>query len=350
MKLDADTIRALLVPAAVLEYYEIAHRGGVQLSVKLCPSCGQLRRGSVSIHAETGAWKCFHCGSHGGILDLVAGYAGIDAKRDYQRVLGVAAVIAGAPRGVPDEDHARLLEEHRARRRAHAEKESARRARARATMPLVWKNLDRRSVAGETYLRGRSIDPDVLREDDLVRFSKKGDPAVLLHDLSTGEVSGIQYRCLQGPAKLLCEPGSQSAGSCLLGRVADLDRVTVAILVEGLADTLVARLCWPDAVIFGAPGAGQLESIAKVIAPEVAKRRGLLLIVPDDDPPGIGGSAHAAIAAMSAGLDLVDGVRRTDHGKACLVDLGRNLAGIFHHDLAQAWATSRWRWRWEEAA
>lgn len=349
MKLDADTVRALLMPSMVLDYYAIARRGLTQLSVRVCPVCGQLRRGSVSIHAQTGAWRCFHCGARGGILDLVAGYADLDSKRDYQRVLGVAAAIAGVPRGVPDEDHVRLLEEHRARRQAYAEKEARRQAKARAAMPFIWKNLDQRSVAGEIYLRGRLIDPDLLRKGDLVRYSKKGDPAVLLRDLATGEVSGIQYRCLQGDAKLLSEPGSQVAGACLLGRIADLDHAHVAILVEGLADTLVARLSWPDAVIFGAPGAGQLESIAKVIAPEVAKRQGILLIVPDDDPPGIGGSAHAAVAAMKSGLDLVERVRRDDVSKACLVDLGRNLAGVFHHDLAQAWATSRWRWHWGES-
>lgn len=350
MKLDADTVRALLIPSVVLDYYEIAHRGSTQLSVRVCPTCGQLRRGSVSIHAETGAWKCFACSARGGILDLVAGYAGLDSKKDYQRVLGVAAMIAGAPRGVDDADHVRLLAEHRARRRAQVEKQAARQARARAMMPLVWKGLDRRNIMGEIYLKGRLIDPDLLWKDDTVRYSNKGDPAVLLRDLATGEVCGIQYRCLRGDAKILCEPGSQSAGACLLGRVADLDRAHVAVLVEGLADTLVARLCWPDAVIFGAPGAGQIEGIAAAIAPEVARRRGLLLIVPDDDKVGIGGSAHAAIAATKAGLELVDSVRQDDAGKACLVDLGRNLAGVFHHDLAQAWATSRWRWRWGDAA
>jgi hypothetical protein len=223
-------------------------------------------------------------------------------------------------------------------------------------MPFIWKSLDRRHVTGEGYLRERGIDPKPLFERDAVRYSKLGDPAVRLHDLATGNLTGIQYRMLRGDSKLLVHPGSQTAGSSLIGRLTKLEKVRVAIIVEGLADTLVAHLIWPEAAVFGAAGAEQLENIATVVGAAVARRRGILLIVPDNDPDdpngqvgvGIRCAARAVIAATAAGLELVDQVRKSDQAKIQIVDLGKNLADQRHHDLADAWKCSRWRWRWPE--
>ena len=352
MKLDAVSIRALLTPAMVLDYYEIKRRGSTQWSVQLCPQCGQLKRGSVSIHPETGLWTCHHCSARGGIFDLVAGYAGIDPKQDFQRTLGIAATIAGVPHGIPDEDYVKLLAEHRARRAEQSAAEAARRARIRARMPYIWKSLDRRHVTGESYLRDRGIDPDPLFKRDAVRYSKVGDPAVRLHDLATGNLTGIQYRMLRGDSKLLVQPGSQTAGASLIGRLANLEKVRVAIIVEGLADTLAALLIWPEAVVFGAAGAEQLTAIATAVGAVVAQRRGVLLIVPDNDDVGIKNTARAVMAATSVGLELVDRVKKSGQAEMQIVDLGKSLADKRHHDLADAWKCSRWRWRWpeEEAA
>lgn len=356
MKLDAAAVRALLTPAMVLDYFEIERRGHSQWSVKLCPKCGQLKRGSLSIHTETGLWSCHHCGARGGLFDLVAGYAGIDPKQDFQRTLGIAATIAGVPHGIPNEDYAKLLEEHRARRAEQQAAESAKRTRIRAQMPSYWKALDRKHATGEEYLRNRGIDSTLLIARDAVRYSRFGDPAVRIHDLATGKLTGIQYRMLRGDSKLLVQPGSQTAGAALLGQITELETKRVAVIVEGLADTLVAHFLWPDAAVFGAPGAEQLESIATAVAAVVAKQRGILLIVPDNDPDdakgqtgvGIRCAARAVMAAVAAGLELVDHVRKTDEAKVQIVDLGKNLGDRQHHDLADAWKVSRWRWRWPE--
>jgi len=348
MKLDAVSIRALLTPAMVLDYYEIKRRGSTQWSVQLCPQCGQLKRGSVSIHPETGLWTCHHCSARGGIFDLVAGYAGIDPKQDFQRTLGIAATIAGVPHGIPNEDYAKLIEEHRARRAEQSAAETARRGRIRARMPYIWNSLDRRNVTGESYLRDRGIDPDPLFKRDAVRYSKFGDPAVRLHDLATGNLTGIQYRMLRGDSKLLVHPGSQTAGASLLGQLTKLEESRVAIIVEGLADTLTARLIWPEAAVFGAAGAAQLEAIAAAVSTIVAQRSGVLLIVPHNDPPGIKNTALAVMAATAAGIELVDRVKKSDQAKMQLVDLGKSLADTRHNDLADAWKCSRWRWRWPE--
>lgn len=348
MKIDSAAIRALLTPGMVLDYFDIKRRGRVQWSVQLCPSCGQRSRGSVSIHAESGLWKCFHCEAHGGLFDLIAGYAAIDVKKDFHRVLHLAAVIAGVPHGVDDEDYVKLLEEHRARRAEQIAAEEARRARIRARMPSTWALLDRRSVAGERYLRERCLDPETLRSYDAVRYSRLGDPAVQLRDLGTGDVTGIQYRMLKGDSKLTAQPGSQSSGACLLGRVADLEKIRLAVIVEGLADTLAARLIWPDAAVFGAPGAEQLESIGTTVGSAVVRRRGVLLIVPDNDKIGDRNTARAIVAAEDAGLELVDAIYKHDEAKMQIVDLGFDLGDKRHHDLAEARMRSRWQWRWPE--
>lgn len=354
LKIDAATVRALLTPAMVLDYYDVRRHGHAQWSVKLCPGCGQLSRGSVSIHPSTGLWRCHHCQAQGGIFDLVAGYAGVDIKTNFHQVLGLAAVIAGVPHdGIPEEEHVALLEAHRVRRAESAAREERKRQRNRAQMPILWNNLERRSVRGEAYLAGRALDPEVLRARDSVRYSATHDPAVALRDLATGAVVGIQYRKLTGDAKLLSQPGSQVQGSCFIGCLAHFERTRLAILVEGLADSLAARLTWPTAVIFGAPGASQLAVVAAAIAPHVAARRGLLLVVPDDDPPGEHNTALAIIAAQKAGLELVDQahqVHEEDEAKIQLVDLGHDLADRPHHDLAQARACSRWGWQWPARA
>lgn len=347
MILNADAVRAVLTPTMVLDHFEVKRRGSTQLAVDLCPSCGKLKRASVSIHRETGAFQCHHCGTRGSLITLAAGYAGIDARTDYHRALGFAAAIAGIPRGVDDEDYAALVAESKKRRAAFEVREKEKRARQVARMPSTWASLDKRSVKGEMYLKGRSINADMLRERDLIRFHAEGDPAVALRDLITGEIVGIQYRILQGDVKLICSPGSQVVGSSLLGWIGHLDQYRVAVIVEGLADSLVARMLFPDAVIFGAPGAGQLESIAKIVAPAVAARNGILILVPDNDEVGTHAGALAVIAAMTAGLELAeDGVKQTDEGKIVVADLGVNLADQPNHDLAQAWSTSRWKWKW----
>ena len=334
----------------VLDHFEIKRSGNAQWSVQTCPACGQLKRGSVSIHSESGLWKCHHCSARGGLFDLVAGYAGIDPKLAFHKVLGVAAIIAGVPRGVPDGEYKKLIEEHHAKRAAYNAEQEARRTRIRARMPGIWKSLDRRHGKGESYLRSRNIDPDFLYEGDAVRYSSQGDPAVRLHDLATGNLTGIQYRMLSGDAKLLVQPGSQTSSACLIGRTAKLEHTRLAVIVEGLADTLVAQMLWPKAAVFGAAGAEQLEAIGKAVGAAVAQRRAVLLIVADGDDVGVKNAARAATVAMKEGVELVDQLRESDEAKMQLVDLGNNLADQPHHDLADAWKCSRWRWKWPEEA
>lgn len=343
---NADELKLALDATTVLESQGIDFRvHGDELRTNQCPACGQRNREAISVNADTGLWRCFRCLAHGDVYDLIAGFAGFDIKREFLKVLALARAIAGVGDEI-DPAFQQLLAERQQlateRRAAAAEK----RARARARMPQTWAALMPRHAGGEAYLRDeRRIDPAALRMvgPDVLRYSSRGEPAVAVRDLETGAIVGIQQRrVLPGEPKTPVEPGSQLAGSALHGRIdtLDADGVDVAVLVEGLSDTLAALLAFPGCAVFGAPGHEHLETITQALAPRIAAIRGWLLMVPDDDEQGARSTAAAIQAAQEAGLRLaVDNCGIEGASTIRLVDLGT------HHDLADAWR-SGWRWTW----
>lgn len=200
-----------------------------------------------------------------------------------------------------------------------------------------WRALERRSLVGERYLQGRSIDPHELREQgDIVRYRRDGNPCVALREFATGEICGYQYH-LREPApsgsKSFALKGSRCKGAALCGRLAELDPdgVDVAVIVEGIPDTLTARLAFPSCAVFGAPGANFLEGIASAVADRVREVGGWLLLVADNDDDGVKHGRLAKRAAQAAGLVL--------DRDLLLVDFGE------HKDLNDAWRAG-WRWEW----
>ena len=106
----------------------------------------------------------------------------------------------------------------------------------------------------------------------------------------------------------------------------------VAILTEGITDTLAALLAFPGCVVLGANGASRMEDVAAAIAPRLVAARGWLLVVPDvDGGTGEDNAAEAVVAAERAGLKL--------DASILLVDVRP------HKDLADA-VQAGWRWRW----
>ena len=351
MKLDTATIRDALVPASVLDHFEITYREARdELYTRSCPVCGERSRDSVGVHAASGVWKCQRCSAHGDILALVAGYAQLDIKTQFRRVLEIASAIAGIGSDLSPVDRA-LIEERRRQAASRSEIQKQRAAAACERMPAMWESLETRDVRGESYLRDRGLDPRALRL--LVRYTRDGNPALPLRDLATGQIVGIQQRNLDPlKPKLLCFSGSRLAGSALAGRLTDLDPdgVDVAVVVEGLADTLVASLAFTGCAVFGAPGAAQIPAVVTAVATRVAACRGCLLLVVDGDDVGVNASVQAVLAAEGVGLRLAPSEAVAPKASEVrLVRLGKSLDDKLHHDLADAWSRSRWRWTWPGA-
>ncbi len=337
-RIDRADVVARLSATQVLQHFGIpSRRAGDELRFQVCPSCGPRSRiDALAVNVETGRWKCHAHSCRGDLLALVAGLAGLDARRDFRAVLAIAADLAG----VSASDGGRRP--HRPARLVRQEPPQP--ERLAKDWETLWSGLARSNAAGERYLAGRGIDAAALaRSGDIVRHSRHGAPTVPLRDLATGAICGLQSRRIDGgEPKTPAWRGSRLKGAALAGRLVDLDAdgADVAVLCEGLADTLCACLAWPGCAVFGAPGEGQLEGVAAAVAPRVAELGGWLIIVPDDDQAGIGAAARAVKAAVAAGLALVEADAALDGaGQIRLVDLES------HHDLADAWRAG-WRWRW----
>jgi hypothetical protein len=353
-RLDADTVRAALRVTAILARFGEEYRDRPEIRLAVCPACGQRqRRASVVIDRESGRW-IHHGGAtavgapcKGDAFDLVAAYAGLDAGLDFPRVLELAAQIAGV---TPDSDPtelARIRAEYRARTEARDRRAADERARGEAKVPALWADLERRHLRGERYLADRGLDPATLRRrGDVVRFYVDGAPAVLLYDLETGAPINIIRRQIDREPKILSLDlgdvlgtddvvGTFSTRGTLTGRVTDIDPdgVDVAVLVEGLTDSLAALLAFPACAGVGANGWYMMPHVAAAIAPRLVAARGWLLVAVDDDEQGIAGAGDAMRAAVDVGLVLRKTVRAIEFGA--------------HHDLADAWRAG-WRWTWPD--
>jgi hypothetical protein len=113
----------------------------------------------------------------------------------------------------------------------------------------------------------------------------------------------------------------------------DPEGVDVAVLVEGVTDSLAALLAFPGCAVVGANGWRMMPRVAAAIAPRLVAERGWLLVAVDDDEQGVAGAGDAMRAPVAAGLELEVSVRA--------IELGA------HHDLADAWRAG-WRWTWPD--
>jgi phage/plasmid primase-like uncharacterized protein len=304
--IDRDQIRVELGVERVMDAFGL--RGPIRngwYRLALCPRCGEKSsREAVAIEASSGRW--LHHGRErsaggdcsGDLFDLVAACEGLDARKDFAKVLQRAGQLAGYSAHDPDLDRrvqARLIQ-------IQAAEELDRLARldAAASAAEHWDALAHRHPKGETYLTRRGLDPYALP----VRYSNDGDVCVSLNSAS-GAVLSVATRLLepgQRP-KVLVRKGTTTKGT-MVDAVSDIVHGRDVVLAEGLMDALTARVAWPRAVVLGANGAGNLAAVAKSAMPRIKLAGARLFLVPHDDEPGVRAMTAAGQIALAAGLQI----------------------------------------------
>lgn len=340
---DADEVRlaARAQVHTICAALGIEGRGRREIRSRTCPAKRHSKASTVSIDTRKGLWHCTACGTGGDMIDLIAAARGLDVRRQFGEVLAAAAELTGVRPISSDpfdaeqrrRDVAERAEAERRRIELEEKRDAEREAAAIAEAAATWPTLPEESARGFEYLRSRGLDPERLRRR--VRFEADG-AAVALHDRYGGVRNIVRRRY---PELLTDEDDPRVLGKAaapgdgtLVGHVAELDEGhDVAILTEGVIDTLTAALVWPTCVVLGAHGAGQMRNVVHAAAPRIRELRGWLMIVPHLDEAGIRNGVEAVTAAHAAGLAL----GRDLH----LVDLGQ------HNDLADAVAAG-WRWSW----
>lgn len=320
-RLDRDTVRAALSVHAVLAHFGIeARRTGGQLRTHACPECGERTRDAVVMNAATGLWDDKAHGCSGDLFDAIAGYADLDVARDFPAVLELAAEIAGVSAEAPrlDETKRRAVIRERATILENQRREQRESAIARATPE--WLSLAPRSEAGERYLDERGV----LAALPSCRFTSAGEVALALHTADGRIVSVVRRRAPGAEPRFLGSTGCPTAGTFVDALPAIASGRDV-VLVEGMFDSLTARLAWPEAVVLGAHGAGNVEKIGAAAAKRVKLAGARLVLVPHRDEAGATAMAAAGLAAHAAGLRLRDGTLAViDSGAKDLNDAWRD--------------------------
>lgn len=327
--IDLDAVRDALTARATLDYYGWSYRrSGDEYESTACPDRADHSRRALLVNQRTGRWRCFPCSTSGDLFDFVAGVERLSIDREFPAVLARAAEIAGVgPSSLTAEERRIAAAQSRARRAAEAQFLAAQRAaRDRAAVPRAtgyWSTLPAEHGRGLEYLTERGLAAAAA----LVRFDLRhgGSPAIPLRS-SSGQIRNVVRRRLPE----LGEPKTPGLKDCptagtLLGCIRAISSRAPVIVTEGLADTLTAALAWPDAVVLGAHGAGNLPTVVRVAAPAVVRHGTRLLLVPHNDRAGRGASVDAGRAAVEAGLSISGGTMAViRHGEKDLNDAWRH--------------------------
>lgn len=314
-RIDADEVRSALQTSAVLEFYGWQlKRSGNEFESSACPARADHSRRAFLINANSGRWQCFPCGTAGDLFDFIAAVEQLSVRSDFGAVLAKAASIAGVgPSTLSDEERRRKREEWQ-RKQAQAE-EQERRERAErdeAAVPIAtsyWERLLPTHERGVEYLRSRHVER-VLEVADVVRFEHEGSPALALFR-STGEIHNVVARRLPE----LGEPKTPGLFRCpsvgtFINAVCEIDSDRDVVIVEGVFDSITARLAWPEARIVGTHCGGNLAKVASFAVPAVIKAKARLLVVPHQDKAGYREATAACAIAIDAGLSIARGTLR----------------------------------------
>lgn len=332
-RIDRDDVLEALRPDAVIAHFGVkGRRFGREFRTRTCPACGERSRAdAVAINLVTGKWHDHAHGCSGDLFALLAGLAGLDVRKQFREVIDLGAEIAGvtpaiAPMSASERAQRREDIARRAAQREAQELEETERRRQQAIefATAQWGRLSTSSKQGEEYVSRRGV-AGVL-DLGLVRFDS-GAVAVPLFSADGQVVNVVRRRIEGGEPKIVGLRDCPTAGT-FVGSLADITHGRDAVITEGLFDSLTARLAWPDAVVLGAHGAGNVPKIAAAAVPRIKLARSRLLLVPHDDVAGAAAMTAAGRLALAAGLQL--------HKDLLVLD------DIAEPDLNDAWCAG-WR-------
>lgn len=314
-RIDVAEVRARLTAETVLDAYgprqiRSGRRKGRVYRLADCPRCNVTsKRGAIAVYKKDGEWRWRHHGADcgGSMIDLVGALAGVDTARDFGRALEIAARLAGILTDTSTDDLVRRLAERELSDRMQREQEVAEDRERRLVSAREWSAISERHAIGEAYLRSRGLDPEHYWMRRCVRYSLAGDICVRLHSLEDSELVTVTRRLLVPPPwdatrKIHTPLGGTTRGT-LCGRIVDVGPADT-IVTEGILDTLTAKVIWPDAVVLGASGAGQLARVVERAARRAVRFGGRLMLVPDNDDVGRQQAIRAGYAAIEAGLTM----------------------------------------------
>jgi len=328
---DAAEVKAALTTTSVLEFYGWKFKkAGSEFESVACPQRSDHSRRAFVINVASGRWQCFPCATSGDLFDFIAAAERLTIPADFGQVLARAAEIAGVgPSTTSDEERKRRRDAWQAQRaEAEAHDRAEREARDAAAVPTAtayWAGLAATATRGTDYLSERRV-VDVVLFKDTVRFDMKhaGSPAVALFSRN-GEIRNVVARRVPE----LGEPKTPGLYQCpsagtFINSVSQIEADRDVYLTEGVMDSITARLAWPDAVILGAHGAGNLAKIAKVCAPEVIRVGSRMCVVPHRDARGYETALEAGHVGQAAGLSVRRGTLAiVNHGEKDLNDAWR---------------------------
>lgn len=313
-RIELDEVRAALQPRAVLEHYGWnIKRSGDEFESSACPARADHSRRAFLMNANSGRWQCFPCGTSGDLFDFIAGVESLRIPADFSAVIGKAAQIAGVgPSTLSDEERRRKRDEwQRKQNEADMREFEEKRARDEAAIPKAtqyWESLMPQNDRGIEYLRARGVDA-VLNFPDVVRFdlADEGSPALALHR-ATGEIHNVVTRRFPE----LGEPKTPGLYKCptngtFINTVPEIVPGRSVVLVEGVFDSITARVVWPESVVLGVHCGGNLARVAAAALPSVVKANTPLIIVPHQDRAGKREAIAAGSLAIQAGLSIRKG-------------------------------------------
>jgi hypothetical protein len=270
-----------------------------------CPAHAE-KRASCSVQERDGVVlaNCHACGFGGDVFDLVAAVHRLDAKRDFPRVLELAADLAGVSLGRSSLPPRPVLRPVPAPEPSPEDRTAA------------WDALADIDEDCWEYLRSRGL----ADASDICRLSTvAGYPLTQALRDADGRVVAMQVRHLGGHEDAF--RGVGPTGSGMFGDPAKAKHARLVVVCEGFADTLAATLAFRPVAHVAVVGVAGVKAASAVLALPWKGKRAAVAFDADEHGDRAAADLGAQLAKAGARVDRV----RPEGGKD-LADMHR--AGV----------------------